>query len=223
MSSSRARRVRSDTLQPAPSSSLLASPASTRPPLRTTSAVTAERAGAAGDACRPPLRPPSLPLPPSRSFFLPASHTSLGWAEAERMREVPGLSHFRMRAGTRSSCAAESCRAHSLLCMSHFSYLRYASCLIAGFVLSLRLSLIHLSSSSSSAEREINLLFHKYNVIVWYLQQWQRAAGARMGLPRWGDVQHHREMFMDKFNFVTLIAPHQLTAPVFRLRALGAV
>jgi hypothetical protein len=146
MSSSRARRVRSDTLLPALSSPLLASPASTRPPPRTTSAVTAERAAADGDAYRPPLHPPSLPLHPSRSFFLPASHTSLGWTETERMRGVTGMSHFCMRAGTRSSCAAESCRAHSLLCVSHFSYLRHASCLIAGFVLSPRLSLIHHTS-----------------------------------------------------------------------------
>jgi hypothetical protein len=103
---------------------------------------------------RLPLTSSTLPLPPSRSFFLPASHTSLGWAEAERMHGVPGLPHFCVQAGTRSSCAAESCRAPSFLCMSHFSYLRHASCLIAGFVLSLRLSLIHLSPSSSSAERE---------------------------------------------------------------------
>jgi hypothetical protein len=147
-------------LQPAPSPSLFASPASPRLPPRTTSAVTAERAAAAGNAYRPPLHPPSLPLHRSRSFLLPASHTSLGWAEAERMRGVAGLSHFCMRAGTRPSCADESCRALSLHCVSHFSYLRHASCLIAGFVLSLQLSLIHLSSSSSSAEREINLLFH---------------------------------------------------------------
>lgn len=94
---------------------------------------------------RPPLHPPSLCLPtslpfhPSRSLFLPASHTSLGWAEAERMGGVTRLSRSCMRAGTRSRCADGSCGAPSLHCVSFTFHLHHASCLIAGFVLSLRL------------------------------------------------------------------------------------